>query len=151
MHRIDYEIKLSDLGRPYVSLSDDYEDKPEDKFLVLELAIYFLNAVFLKRRSQFDDSTNKLLSDSINMLGQISDEMAHIVFNNLTSLGEMKMALNDKYDLITDTIKERDDLPDYIMKDNVIFRKIEGLRVLVNETNTIYTLVNGINNENWKS
>ena len=40
MHNIEYEIKLNEQGRPCISIPENHENNPEDKFFAIELARY---------------------------------------------------------------------------------------------------------------
>lgn len=145
MLKIEYQIKLNERGRPYIDLSEDYEDKPEDKFFVIELSRYFLQNVYMRRSSEFDKETSEALDITTRLLGQIGDEMAHLIYDNMMAAGEMQMMLNEKYHVIVNSLEERDNIGDAIVHKDVLFKKQNGLKVFVVEDSTYYQF----QNENW--
>lgn len=150
MHKIEYEIKLNENGRPYVHLPEDFEDRSEHKFFVLELTIYMLQEIYHKRINQFDQNTIDKLKQSIDVLLTISDEAADIIKGQLETMGDISLITNKSYHIQVKTIKERDKLNyNGIIHNNKIFKRIEGLKVLVTEDMKIYELKDGIDNKNW--
>jgi len=150
MLKIEYEIKLNESGRPYIELPVDYDNKAEDRFFVLELARYFLQGVCQRRSAEFDPHTANKLNDCVGILEQISDEVAIILYNQMEMLGEIIVPFNNKYHIRVETIEERDSLNRKgIIYNGKIFRRQEGLKVLVSSIMKIYELREGIGNENW--
>jgi hypothetical protein len=149
MYNIEYEIKLNEKGRPCIDLPQDYEHRPEDKFFAIELARYILQEVYGRRSTEFDKEAAKVIETSINLLGQIGDEMAEILWNNMKSLGDFEFILKKRYHIMVETLKLRDELNTNIQYNDKIYTRQEGLRVLVLENNIIYELQDGITNENW--
>ena len=151
MYKIEYDVKLNEQGRPCIDLQQDYEHKPEDKFFAIELARYILQEVYGRRSAEFDKEAAKVIETSINLLGQVGDEMAEILWNNMKSLGDFEFILKKRYHLMVETIKLRNELNEkYIHYNDKIYTRQEGLRVLVLEDNVIYELQDGTTNENWK-
>jgi len=151
MYKIEYDVKLNEQGRPCIDLPQDYEHKPEDKFFAIELARYILQEVYGRRSAEFDKEAAKVIETSINLLGQVGDEMAEILWNNMKSLGDFEFILKKRYHLMVETIKLRNELNEkYIHYNDKIYTRQEGLRVLVLEDNVIYELQDGTTNENWK-
>ena len=149
--KIEYEIDLNPDGRPYIKLSEDYEDKIEDKFFVIEITRYLLQNVFNKRSSTFDKNTSNKLNEALTILGQVSDEMSEILKGQMEYLGNLFLNMNSTYHLFVKTIEERDNLPTTdIMFNTKIYSREDGLKVLVLDTMKIYKLEGGIENENWK-
>jgi len=147
---IEYEIKLNDTGRPCIELSSEYKDKAEDKFFSIELARYFLQSVYARRSSEFDQESSNAMDIGIRLLGQIGDEMAEILWNNMKNLGDIAFITECRYHIMVKTIEERDKLSDKgIIEGNKLFIKQEGLKVLVTNEMKIYELKGGITNENW--
>jgi len=145
MLKIDYEIKLNDNGRPCVELSEDYVDKPEDKFFALELSRYFLQSVYARKSQQFDNHTAEMIDVAVRLLGQIGDEMAQILFNNMKAMGELDMMLDKKYNIIVKTLEERDLIEDKpIVQDGKIFYKSDGLKIFVTDEQKIYEYKNDV-------
>lgn len=150
MHKINYEIKLNTLGRPCIELSKDYEDKPEDKFLAIELTKYVLHNVYERRSAEFDEEAAKVIDSGIRLLGQVGDEMAEILWNNMKCLGDSAIILGRHYHIMVETIEERDNLSNIgIIQEDKIYIKQEGLKVLVRSEDKIYILKDGITNDNW--
>jgi len=150
MLKIEYEIKLNESGRPYIDLPDEYIDKPEDKFFVLEFSKYFLQSAYVRRSNEFDKETADKLNDCIIILEQISDEVAIILYNDMQSMGEIAITTHRNYHIQVDTVSERNELKYRdIIYNNKIFNRQEGLKVLVLSDMKIYELREGIDNENW--
>lgn len=141
MNKIEYEIKLNESGRPCIDLPTEHEDKPEDKFFAIEIARYILQNVYARRSADFDKNTSEKLELTISMLGQIGDEMAVLIWDSMEGLGEMSMMVNNKYHIRVATIEERDNLNTIgILQGDKIFRKQDGLKVLVTDEMKIYEL-----------
>lgn len=150
MFVLEYNIDLNEDGRPYVELPDDYENQPEDRFFAIEMTRYVLQDLMYRRKDDLDDNTINHLDNAINLLGQVSDEMAAILFGEMRRMADVEMMLNPKYHIQVNTIEDRDALPEkFIYYNNKIYDRVEGLKVLVTEEMKIYTLNNGITNENW--
>lgn len=150
MLKIEYEIKLNESGRPFIELSKDYEDKPEDKFFVMELSRYLLTNVYNRRSDEFDEETSSKIYDCLIILGQVSDEIAILIRNQMEAMGELSVVLNRNYDIQVENIEERNKLNHTnILYNNKIYVRYEGLRVLVTSDMKIYKLVGGIDNEFW--
>ena len=151
MHKIEYEIKLNESGRPCIELSKDYEDKPEDKFFAIELARYFLQKIYSRRSAEFDKETSKNIELAINLFGQLGDEVAEILWHDMKSLGEATFILGRNYHIIVDAIEDRNNLSDKgIVQNDKIYMKQEGLKVFVTKEMKIYELKGGISNDNWE-
>lgn len=150
MHRIEYEIKLNENGRPCIELSKEYEDKPEDKFFVFELTRYILGNIYEHRRMEFDQESNKNIEICITVLGQLGDEIAELLWQGMKILGDSSFLLGKNYHISVTTIEERNNL-EYknIIESDKIYERQEGLKVLVTNEMKIYELKGGIDNENW--
>jgi hypothetical protein len=150
MNKIEYEIVLNKSGRPCIGLSNQYEDKPEDKFFALELTRYILENVYARRSKQFDEETAKQINQAITLLQQIGDEIAEILWQNMKLLGDTSILFNKPYHVQVKTIEERNQLSfNGILAEDKIYLRQEGLRVLVTDEMKIYELKGGIDNENW--
>jgi hypothetical protein len=158
MFNIEYEIDLNEFGRPYIKLPDDYEQRSEDRFFALEITRYILQDLLKRNDDRLDNNTTQLMIDSERLLGQLGDEVAHILHDNMKGVGDMIMFMNVPYHISVNSIEKRDALPykDILFNDK-IFDRIEELKVQVLTYNLfnfepayeIYELINGINNENW--
>lgn len=151
MLKIEYEIKLNEQGRPCIDLANDYEDKPEDKFFSIELARYILQDVYNRKSAEFDKDASTMIENGINLLGQVGDQLAELLWNSMKAYGDTELLWNRNYHVIVDNIEERDNLKyTGILEGERIYLRQEGLKVLVKDENKIYELVGGNNNENWE-
>ena len=83
MFNIEYDITLNENGRPCVDLSNDYENNPEDRFFAIELTRYLLEKIYVEKNDKFSENAIKHMNNTIKLLGQISDEIAKILWNNM--------------------------------------------------------------------
>lgn len=154
MYNIEYEIKLNENNRPYIELPDNYDNNSEDRFFTIEITRYILQDIRYRRKDDLNDNTIKYLDNAITLLGQVSDEVAKILFDGMRKMrkmGDIQLMLNPKYHIQVQTIEDRNTLPEEnILYNNKIYDRVEGLKVLVVEEMNIYILNNGITNENWK-
>jgi hypothetical protein len=144
MLNIEYEVKLNESGRPYVELSPDYENKPEHNFFVVEMTRYLLITSLNKRSEELDADSILAMKNTIDFLGQISDEIAEILWHDMKNMGDIELIFGKKYHVIVDTIEERDKLEDDILMNGKIYKKQDGLKVFIAEENKIYELKNNI-------
>jgi len=150
MYKIEYEIDLNEKGRPYINLLKDYEDKPEDKFLAIELSRYILQNVYDRRSTEFDEESAKVIDSGIRLLGQVGDEIAVLLWEQMKIYGDASIIFDSLYHVSVKTIEERNNLNyDGFLYNNKIYKRQEGLKVMVEENMKIYKLVDGIDNENW--
>ena len=151
MLKIEYEIDLNENGRPCIKLAKDYEEKPEDKFLAIELSRYILQDVLRRRSAEFDKDAAKKIEICCNLLGQVGDEVAALLWENMKVMGEASFMLNNNFHFRVNSIEERDKIGKFIITDSKVFERKEGLKVLViNDDMKIYELVDGVENENWQ-
>ena len=147
MLKIEYEIKLNEYGRPYIHLADEYEDKPEDKFLAIELARYFLGTIpnrpdYMK----YDITTRNHIEATVPFLGQIGDQMAEIVWNGMIAMGEVDMMLDKTFHFSVIDLDELNSFGDYVLKNDKLYKKVDGLKAFIDTTNEIYLF----NDNEWK-
>jgi hypothetical protein len=150
MHKIEYEIKLNEYNRPYISLSEDYENNPEDKFFAIEMATYFIRQSFQNKSHVLDENTMKRLGESVDFLLDIADNMAQIVFDNMKSMGELDSFLFKKYHIKVSTLQERDSIGEFTAYNDRIYEKKDGLKVFVEEIEMIYVFRKNDENEYWE-
>lgn len=151
MLKIQYEIKLNDDGRPYIHLSEDYRDNPQDRFFALEITRYMLQMIFSNRKDSLDKNTVETLSTTINSLEKISDEVATLLKEEMEFLGDSSFMFETQYHLTVKDVTERDKLNyDGIITGTKILKRQIGLKVLVENEMIIYELKNGIDNINWE-
>lgn len=145
MYRIEYEISLNESGRPCIDLPQDYENRPEDRFFAIEMARYFLQGTRSRMTlTEYNQHTIDTMDVTIRMLGQIGDEVAEILWNGMISMGEIDMMFDKRYHFTVDTIEDRDNIKEYTISDNKIYKRWDGLKVLVASNSTIYELKNEI-------
>ncbi len=150
MLKIEYEIDLNENGRPCIKFVNEYEDKPEDKFLAIELARYILQDVLRRRSAEFDKDAAEKIEMCANLLGQIGDEIAALLWENMKVLGDTAFMINNNFHFRVNSIEERDKIGKYIITDNKVFERKEGLKVLVIDENKTYQLIGGVENDNWQ-
>jgi hypothetical protein len=151
MLNFEYEIKLNDDGRPYIHIPESYEDKPEDKFMAMELSRYVINNLLELRQSELPEDQIKALKSTFDTLESISDELAILLKKQMELMGEAEITMYRNYHITVNTKEDRDKLNyEGIIHNGKIFKRMIGLKVLVLEDMNIYELVDGIDNENWQ-
>lgn len=149
MYRIEYEIKLNEMGRPCIDLPEDYEHRPEDRFFAIELARYVLQDVYNRRSAEFDTEAAKTIDISIRLLGQVGDEIARILWNQMKTMGEVAIMLDTKFHFQVESFDELDksSFSNYILHNNKIYEKKEGLKAFVADQGFIYELQKDTENQ----
>jgi len=143
MFNIEYDIDLNENKRPYIVLPETYKNNPEDRFFSTELARYVLQDVYYRKKDSFSEDDNNKLEQTINILGQISDEIAKILYGEMKRMGDVQLLINPEYHVQVETKKERNNLPDKdIFFNKKIYDKCDGLKVLVTKENNIYEYKN---------
>lgn len=145
MPNIEYEIELNENGRPCIKLADDYKDKASDKFLCVEISRYILQNVYYRRSEEFDKETADKINDCITILGQISDEMAEIMWKSMKEAGDITLLTNNNYYAIVDNYEDLNKLDNFFVFNEKIFEKKTGMKILVSSEMKIYEF----NNNNW--
>jgi hypothetical protein len=150
MSKIEYEIALNESGRPCIELGTDYKETAADKFFCIEITRYLLQGMYSRRRDDLDQNTVEQLLNSINFLGQISDETAALIWKGMREVGDIAFLTNNNYHIIVETLEDLNKLDqNLILFGEKIFKRKEGLKVLVTKEMQIYELVGGIENQNW--
>lgn len=157
MYIFKYDIKLDEDGIPYVHIDESVEDKPEDKFMAVQLTLYQFRQIYEKRRKHFTEEQDQQMYNAIAFLNSVAIEMGNIMKGLMDTSEEIKEEIKktkDKplpYDMVVDTIKERNNIPhqNIIYNDKILERKEKKLKVYVKETNKIYYLNGGITNKYW--
>lgn len=151
MLNFEYEIRLNEEKRPYIYIPDTYQDKPEDKFMALELTQYLIANILSNRQETMSDDSMKALESCLENIGMISDEVAILLKQQMEAAGEVAITTTRNYHITVDTRKDRDKLNyEGIIHKGKIFKRMIGLKVLVLEDMNIYELVDGIDNNNWQ-
>jgi hypothetical protein len=143
MYKIKYDIELNDSYRPCIELPPDNETNVEDKFFAIEISRYFLEKSKENTKHLISESAIKSLEDASDILGQVSDEMAHILFDEMLSTGELMMRLDDKYPFNVDSLEELELLGDYTKVGERIYKKKNGLQVTVTGKSGTYEYNDG--------
>lgn len=144
MQKIEYEIKLNELGRPYIELPQNYDNSPSHKFFAIEITSYLLGNVINNRSNDFNNTTLNKLNDVMLVLEQISDEIAEILYNEMKITGENTFFIRKNYHII---VEEYSDLykSNEFIHDNVIYDLRDGLKAFVVKDKSIYMY----NNSTW--
>jgi hypothetical protein len=144
MHRIEYEIKLNDQGRPCIELPPDYLHNTEDKFFALEMARYFIQMSCNNVKIEtIDKDLAETMDVTVRCLGQIGDEVAHILWDLMRNSGDVDMLFDRKYHIVTLTLEDLNKLGQYIAQGNKIYTKVNGLKAVVGEDQELYEFLNG--------
>jgi len=158
MYNFKYEIGLNEQGRPCIELPKDYEQQPEDRFLVLEITRYMLQDLLARRTEDLDSDTVEQMDEAERLLGQLGDEVAVILYGMMRNSAELQLSFDCAYHTQVSSIEERDALPDKdIIYEGKIYDRVEGLRVAVKYYDEetflpcmdIYELKDGITNKHW--
>jgi len=151
MLKFEYQIKLNDDDRPYIDIPEDYQNKTEDQFMVLEMSRYLILSLLTLRRTELPDNEVKALQASFDTLEVLSDELAILLRKQMEVLGETILETQRNYHIRVDTLDQRNELKyNGIVHDGKIFKRVMGLKVLVLENMEVYELVDGIDNEHWR-
>ena len=106
--------------------------------------------LLVRRKPDLDENTVEKMTTSTALLGQISDSVAELLWDDMRNQGDVMLMFDSKYHIQVNSVEERDNLDmKFIYYNNKIFQRQEGLKVFVLENETVYELKNGINNENW--
>ena len=150
MFKIEYQIELNDKGRPYIKLPKDYEHRPEDRFFAMEVTAYMLHDLLHRRKSDLDQETINKMDESARLIGQLSDEVAELLWGMMRSNAVSNMMFDHPYHIVVENLEQRDALPnENILFNDKIYSRTEHLKVYVGELGLIYELHDGITNENW--
>ena len=151
MLKFEYQIKLNDEDRPYIDIPEDYKNKTEDQFMVLEMSRYLIISLLQNRRSELPPNEVKALEATFDTLEVLSDELAVLMRQQMEVLGEAVLHMERNHHITVDNLKQRDELNyNGIIYDGKIFKRVMGLKVLVLENMEIYELIDGIDNEHWR-
>ena len=154
MNTIEYEIGLNETGRPFIGFPAEYKPTAEDRFMALELARYIILTTHGRMTiPPFNQDTIDKIGETLAILGQISDEVAEIIWHNMKAAGEAQMILGAKFHVQCENIEDRNKIDDRgILYFGKLYQRQEGLKVLCQDNDNvwkIYELKDGITNENW--
>lgn len=152
MLEIKYEIRLDENGDPYTHLSSEYEEIPEDKFMVLDLASRVVSGAVNDPNIQTTLSPAEFDAFKVCnvILHSIKRDAGRQLKKRMIEKGVETLNQGKDYDVEVPTIAIRNSLNyNGIIYENKIFKRAIGLRVLVLETMEIFQLVDGIDNIHW--
>jgi hypothetical protein len=102
-------------------------------------------------KENFPEETFTQLESCVTILGQVGDEIAHILWDMMKVMGDTTYLLDRRYHIMVKNIEERNNLNlDNILYENKIYKREPGLKVLVSDLEKVFKLSGGINNENWE-
>ena len=149
----NYEIKIDENGMPFVELSKDYEENPEDKFMILDLVSRMFTGIMMKPEllDKYSEKEQEYFRITNSILYVIRNDSGSQLKKRMDELGITEMLNKTKnYHISVSTIYQRNSLNyNGIIYEDKIFRRMEGLRVLVLETMEVFELVGGIDNVHW--
>lgn len=154
--KLEYKIKLNDDNRPYIELLGNGGDSPEHKFACFELSRYILIGILENStkndNNRFSDDAYNDLIITYKVLSKISDEMCDFFKKQIELSGKDELENNSDYDFMVANMEELFSLPENnIKKNDKIYSRTTGLKVLVFHEMKIYELINGVSNDNWNS
>ena len=151
MFEFKYQINLTENGRPYIDIPDEYNHNPEDKFMAVEITKYLLSQVYDNRKSEGTNLDIESLETTLGTLEIISDQMAMIIKEQMESMEELDYILQKRYHILVKDIEDRNKLNyEGIIYNGKIYKREPGLKVLVANEMKIYELRGGRDNDNWK-
>jgi hypothetical protein len=138
MFKIEYDIKIAEEDNyPYIQLADEYNEKPEDKFFVLELTKYLLHNLIESKRYDFDPVMNLEMLTTFNFIELLSEEVGKLIVAEMDLTGKTNSAITAFYHFKVSTLKELTSKSVY-HSDGKIFIKKDGLLAFVDDEKTIY-------------
>lgn len=159
MFSFEYTIGLNPYERPIIvpSKKTDKElDCAEHKFMGLELARTIIENAIISHEK--NPEKRPLPQDEYVRLKNVLSELERICDVFALSIKDQMKLLNDanslispqKYDLQVDNIEELHNLNyNGIIYGDLVFRREEGLRVMLLNTKEIFELKGGIDNIHW--
>jgi hypothetical protein len=150
MLEIKYEIKLNDRGRPCIDMPPNNGNRIEDKFFAFEIARYLLQGTYSGLSPEFDPETKNKIFITIQMLGQISDDVAKLLWENMRVDGQAFKLIGTPWDVSVQTEEERDAIPEHgIVYNERLYLREAGLKVFVIQGGALYELQGGTTNDHW--
>lgn len=158
MFSFNYEINIGEDGRPFISpvgVTETELSFVEHKFMAIEIARTIIGQTVLlhqrnpERRPLPPGEVERLIHLE-NELIRISDIYAKTIKEHFDLLDVADRLINKNYDILVDTIEDRDELNyNGIIYDNRLLKRVEGLKVKVLSTGEIFELVGGVDNDHW--
>ncbi len=153
MFNIEYDIDIDKNGRPFLVLSDEHDDNPEDKFFAIEVTYYIFYHLQNNVNYNISENTKNKLKECTEIIGQISDEFAKILIEKMKTSGDVSFLFNSKYHFTANSFQELESMKrySYYFFNNKLFEIKKGLRVLILEEKSIFELdIDEDNNNHWK-
>ena len=156
MLKFEYDIKLDEKSVPYIYIPEEYKVTAEDKFMILQLASYFMyEMVKMNFNHEIKDKLDENYMENVTKAGllmqDISDNIGLLIKGQMEGMGDLSLINPTGYHIQVKTLKERDNLKyKGILFDKKIFKRSIGLKVHVVENDLIYELTDGIDNIHWK-
>jgi hypothetical protein len=142
---VRYNLCVDDDGDMYINIPENAEDKPEDKFFVVEITKYLFNNVFQNKIQWSDEISKENFETTIRTLEVVSDQMAGLLREQYKSTAKLIGMVNTEYLFEVDSFEELKDLPENILRDGFMVNKFDGLKVKV-KGGAIYTC---LTNNEW--
>jgi hypothetical protein len=150
MFKIEYDIKIAEEDNyPYIQLADEYNEKPEDKFFVLELTKYLLHNLIESKRYDSDPVMNLEMLTTFNFIELLSEEVGKLIVAEMSLTGKINSAISAFYHFKVNTIKDLTSKSVYHSSGKIFIKK-DGLLAFVDDEKTIYECrENEINVLSW--
>lgn len=158
MFKFEYEIKLTEDGRPYISPINGTENEMafvEHKFMSLEMTRSILTSTIElhennpEKRPLPAHELERLKSLEYEIT-RLSNIFARTIKDQFDLLGIADQLLNKEFDLTVLDENERDNLNyNGIIFGDKIFKRVEGLKVKLTKTGQVFELKGGIDNQHW--
>lgn len=145
MNKIEYKVDIDESGFLYCEPSDSFENTSEDKLLIMELARYYLYQVTQSiNDDELSEETINNFDITLSTIDLIYQEMSENIKGMYEISGETDLILpKQKFNLIVKDKNELYDLrDDNILYEDKIFKRCEGLKILVSNIDTIFELKN---------
>lgn len=150
MLKIEYSIKIAEDDKyPYIELADNYDDKPEDKFFVLELTKLMLHNLIESKRYYTDPEMNFEMITAFNFIDLLSEEVGKLIVNTMTvpnTISSNDPAIKMACDFEVKTYKDLTGKSIY-HAGNATYIKKDGLLAYVSEEKAVYECKENLSNK----
>lgn len=144
MNKINYELKLDENGLPYTEPDKSFDSVKEHRLFVFEMVRYMLFQLTNKLDpSKFNDETLNEFNSTISFMNYITEDIRENIKILMEAGGETNLLFpKHNHNIYVKTIKERDSLGSEILFENNIYKKTDGLKVLVKSNKKTYEFEN---------
>ncbi len=146
MRELKYDIGLNDEGNPFVKISKEYEENPEDKFVIFQLTTYILMNISPKIK---DDQTKADIDYCIDALGKLSGYVGNLLKGIMITNGEMDRIANkdlaievNSYDDLVELISTNISCG-YFIHDVKMYDVDKGIVFKIKDSGKIYSYFDG--------